>query len=70
MFLRDMKTTKRNMNERRGLNTMLAKAMLLVMLFLAGGGRPCGTLSCAPLVLRRFAEALQRMVSEACVVIS
>ena len=62
MFLRDMKTmTKRGMNMKQG----LAKAMLLVPLFLVGSARPCGTLSCAPLVLRRFAEVLQRMGSEA-----
>ena len=38
MFLRDMKTMmKRDVNERRGMNAMLAKAMLLVLLFLEGG---------------------------------
>ena len=55
MFLRDMKTmTKRGMNMKQG----LAKAMLLMLLFLVGGARPCGTL------------CLQRMVSEAWIVIS
>ena len=59
MFLRDMKTSmKQDINERRGLNTILAKAMLLVLLFLVGGARPCGTLR------------LQRMGSEAWTVIS
>ena len=41
-----------------GLNAMLAKDMLLVLLFLVGGARPCGTL------------CLQRIVSEASTVIS
>ena len=42
MFLRDMNMTmtKRGMNIRQG----LAKAMLLVLLFLGGDTRPCGTL--------------------------
>ena len=59
MFLRDMKMMmKRDTNGTRSLRAILTKAMLLALLFLVGGTRPCGTL------------CLQRMVSEAWAVIS
>ena len=53
MFLRDMKTTKNIIH-----HTSAIRHLLLLMLFLAGGARPCGTL------------CLQRMVSEAWFVMS
>ena len=49
---------KRDTNGTRSLRAILTKAMLLALLFLVGGTRPCGTL------------CLQRMVSEAWAVIS
>ena len=53
MFQRDMKTIK-NITH----HTSAIRHLLLLMLFLAGGARPCGTL------------CLQRMVSEAWFVMS
>ena len=76
MILRDMNTDGRTTYFRpktaclRGTGGTRARSVLTLLLLLAGGARPCGTLSCAPLVLRRFAEVLQRMVGGAWAFIS
>ena len=76
IILRDMNTDRKTTDVRpktaclRGAGGTLARSILLLLLLLVGGARPCGTLSCAPLVLRRFAEVLQRMVGGAWAFIS